>query len=142
VREFKKYNQSRKGKKKPRNLYVVFDDLGRNPFLLSKVINNPIHDLINNALHWGPHLIFLMQRYTMGSTIMRDNADKIFLFRMSNAQALKNLHNDLCGDIPFDEFMRHCTEAWHERHDYLQIDKNGDECVFKPGREHINKHFL
>ena len=106
-------------KKKPEHSLIIFDDVGFSNAL--RTTNGSALDrLVSNMRHYLVSCMFLVQKYSMLSTTIRENLTGLILFECSNKQ-LDLIYEDH-GDMPKKEFVEMFREATKNKHDFLVIN--------------------
>ncbi len=137
-------NKKTKGKKrKEKVLFIIIDDLGENSFQKNARKNNAFKQLATNMAHFKTcHLLWLLQRMTQATTILRDNVDFVFAFKIKNIDQRKMFWKEFCGDLSEMDFKRLALKAWSQKYGYIfinNIDPNNITYYAKKEKFIINK---
>lgn len=114
------YEEQVENKKQPEHSIVIFDDVGFSNAL--RTTNGSALDrLVSNMRHYMVSCVFLVQKYTMMATNIRENLTALILFECSNKQ-LDLIYEDH-GDMPKKDFIEMFRQATSKgRHDFLVIN--------------------
>lgn len=135
AKQFWTYNRSKKGLKKPIQLFIVLDDMGNNSFFKRATTNNMLNTLIIGARHYKAILVALIQRITDSPTNLRDNSEMIYLFRTTNEDCKRMIYKEFSGDLTKEQFTRILNETWKKKYGYVKVDRT------EPNTESITGHY-
>lgn len=117
-----------------KHIVLVFDDVGNS---LRKVNEERLNDLITNARHIPITLIFLIQKITQGSPILRLNGDMFVIFATSTKSELKWISDEFGGTLTPSKMRELCRKAWSEPYGYLRIIKSKPRTIFLDGQGNL-----
>jgi len=116
------------------NSIMIFDDVACEK-------QNNIRAYFCMGRHKNIDSFYLCQTYTrIPKHLVRDNANVIIMFKQDEMN-IRHVYNDHVGvDMPFESFLKLCSECWKEKYDFLVISKD-DPINFGRYRKGFN-YFL
>lgn len=114
-------------KKHPDKQYlIIFDDvIGDKEFKNSDLMRT----IAINGRHMNISAIVTSQKSTMGSTVIRTNADMTILYRPRSMNEIECLFKDSCiNGISRKQFVRLIMNATDEKYSFLAINYTNNTC--------------
>lgn len=117
--------QKRTPEEERKHVLIILDDLAEK---LKGKRGNVLEQLATKGRHFKVSFIFTTQKYNATPTVIRNNADEIIFFRISNNFELKTVLEEYSNkDFNFEDLLDYATDDYN----YLLIVKGKKDNFYK-----------